>query len=491
MSRLASPVGQASSMDTTDVKAPSSSIKPAVDGASSPFVKPKVGLITGRNWVKNIHAWMVVLPVDAAALSAPALWMTEHAKGFLVMAALSTLLLTGGGRYRARLHVSVLDELPALLGRLLTAGAIVATVFAVRHEQAEVTAFLTTTLVSISLVITGRIATNRLILFARRRRIVAHGTVIIGGGDLAAELATLLKRYPQYGLVTVAFAHDSESSRIRMPDVHVGRVDDLDDIVRDTGADVILVADGELSDSQLLDVLRRPNCARCDLIVVPRLPQFCRHSGVGDHIGSIPMTRIRAPRLSGPAWMVKRTVDIVFSVAALTICAPVLLACAVGVRLETGSGVLFRQERVGRDGKVFVCLKFRSMRPASNDEAATRWSIAHDPRVGRVGTLLRRTGLDELPQLWNILRGDMTLVGPRPERPFFVDRFCEEFPSYRYRHRVPAGLTGLAQVSGLRGDVPICDRTRFDNYYIENWSLWLDVKIILRTFAEVLFARGR
>ena len=111
--------------------------------------------------------------------------------------------------------------------------------------------------------------------------------------------------------------------------------------------------------------------------------------------------------------------------------------------------------------------------------------------MGPLGRFLRRTSLDELPQLWNVLRGDMTLVGPRPERPHFVEQFSEQYARYGGRHRVPAGLTGLAQVSGLRGDTPIADRARFDNYYIENWSLWLDVKVLLRTISEVLFARGR
>jgi lipopolysaccharide/colanic/teichoic acid biosynthesis glycosyltransferase len=153
--------------------------------------------------------------------------------------------------------------------------------------------------------------------------------------------------------------------------------------------------------------------------------------------------------------------------------------------------VIFRQPRVGRDGIVFDCLKLRTMRPADSLEAATSWSIAQDARVGPVGRFLRRTSLDELPQLWNIVRGDMTLVGPRPERPYFVSRFSQEFHRYDHRHRVQAGLTGLAQVSGLRGDTSIADRARFDNYYIENWSLWLDVKILLRTVGEVIFARGR
>jgi lipopolysaccharide/colanic/teichoic acid biosynthesis glycosyltransferase len=188
---------------------------------------------------------------------------------------------------------------------------------------------------------------------------------------------------------------------------------------------------------------------------------------------------------------VKRCFDVLMAGTALVLVSPLLAACALAVRLEGGPGVIFRQPRVGRDGVVFDCLKLRSMRPADPNEAATSWSIASDNRVGPVGRILRRTSLDELPQLWNIVRGDMTLVGPRPERPYFVSRFSKQFHRYDHRHRVQAGLTGLAQVSGLRGDTSIADRARFDNYYIENWSLWLDVKILLRTVGEVLFARGR
>ena len=168
-----------------------------------------------------------------------------------------------------------------------------------------------------------------------------------------------------------------------------------------------------------------------------------------------------------------------------------LAVFAVLVRIEGGPGVIFRQQRVGRHGVLFSCLKLRSMRPVDGLESATNWSVADDRRVGPVGAFLRRTSIAELPQLWNIVRGDMTLVGPRPERPHFVDKFSSEYDRYSHRHRVQAGLTGLAQVSGLRGNTSIADRARYDNYYIEHWSLWLDIKIVIRTFAEVMFARGR
>jgi exopolysaccharide biosynthesis polyprenyl glycosylphosphotransferase len=254
---------------------------------------------------------------------------------------------------------------------------------------------------------------------------------------------------------------------------------------------VLLVSDGEVREDVLIDAVRTPTCAPCDLLVVPRLHHFHTQTGLADHIGSIPIMRIRTPSLHGPMHVVKRGFDIGVAGLVLMLVSPVLAVCALGVRFEGGPGVIFRQPRVGRDGVLFDCLKLRSMRPVNTEESATNWSIATDNRVGPVGRVLRRSSLDELPQLWNIIRGDMTLVGPRPERPHFVSRFSAEYYRYEHRHRMRAGLTGLAQVSGLRGDTSIADRARFDNYYIENWSLWLDIKILLRTFGEVLFARGR
>ncbi|WP_324275661.1 sugar transferase [Blastococcus brunescens] len=144
--------------------------------------------------------------------------------------------------------------------------------------------------------------------------------------------------------------------------------------------------------------------------------------------------------------------------------------CALASRWETGSA-LFRQTRIGLDGRPFTLLKFCSLKPAESEDT-TMWNIGADLRVGPVGRWLRRLSLDELPQLWNVLRGDMSLVGPRPERPFFVDEFTRQFPWYRARHRVPVGLTGWAQIHGLRGDTSIADRAHFDNFYIENWSMW-------------------
>jgi exopolysaccharide biosynthesis polyprenyl glycosylphosphotransferase len=321
--------------------------------------------------------------------------------------------------------------------------------------------------------------------------VTAHPTVLIGGGGLAAELTEILRNHPCYGLSVVGFVDDGSDCSAELVTPQLGGLTDLEQVVSTTGADVLLIANGDFSERDLLDVVRAPECLPCDLLVVPRMHHFHTQTGVADHIGSIPVMRISAPNLSGPAWAIKRAFDILVAGILLILVLPVLAVCALAVRMEGGPDVIFRQARVGWNGQLFECLKLRSLRPVDNSEATTNWSIADDKRVGQVGRILRRASLDELPQLWNILRGDMTLVGPRPERPHFVERFSAQYDRYAHRHRVQVGLTGLAQVSGLRGDTSIADRTRYDNYYIENWSLWLDVKIIIRTFFEVLFVRGR
>jgi lipopolysaccharide/colanic/teichoic acid biosynthesis glycosyltransferase len=211
------------------------------------------------------------------------------------------------------------------------------------------------------------------------------------------------------------------------------------------------------------------------------------------HLWGFACHRLEPPDARRAAWCGragKRALDVTVAATALLLATPVLAACAAAVRLADGPGVIFRQERVGQDGHRFTILKFRTLRPADEREAATRWTIAQDRRMSGIGRLLRRTSLDELPQLWNVLRGDMSLVGPRPERPHFVERFSKAYPGYAERHRVPVGLTGLAQISGLRGDTSIEDRTRFDNHYIDTWSLWQDVRIMLRTTAACFRLRG-
>ncbi len=444
---------------------------------------------------------MIVLPVDAVALMSPVVAAPGYVAAFLLMTVLSLWLCFSGGRHRAKLHLSVLDELPYLLVRLLAVIAVVGAALSLQDHRVDAlvavpptdvgTDFLRLAVPAVAFFVLGRFASTAIVLWARRRLLIARRTVIVGGGVTAAELATLLRRYPRYGLEVVGFVDDGARCQASSVARHLGAVSSLGPLVAVYGAEVLIVADGSVDEDELQAIVRTPACGSCDLLVVPRMHAFQTRVGETDHIGSISIMRIRKVYLSGPAWTAKRVIGVLLALLGLVLLSPVLAACALAVRIDGGPGVIFHQQRVGRDGRLFDCLKLRSMRPATSRESATQWSIAQDDRVSPLGRFLRRSSLDELPQLWNVLRGDMALVGPRPERPHFVEQFSEQYGCYSQRHRVRVGLTGLAQVSGLRGDTPIDDRARFDNYYIENWSIWLDAKVLLRTVGEVLRGGGR
>ncbi|MFC4065147.1 sugar transferase [Actinoplanes subglobosus] len=444
-----------------------------------------------------LRGWMLVAPVDAAALAAPMLLTLQYWRGTLTMVVVTIAFFALGGLYRARRYVSILDELPTICGRLLASSAVVAIIAAMRHDSVGyVEGFMRSVALSAGLVIVGRTLTRTAIIVARRRRWVEHNAIIIGSGPIALELARLLRRHPQYGL-RFAGCIDTvpvEGALVK-PAVAalLGGLDSLDRSIELVDCDVLIVADSASPDDAVLAVLGTPAGISRDVWIVPRLWGAGLEGDVPDHIGAIPLLHMRHNAFGGPRWAVKRGSDIALSATALILLSPILLLCAIAVWLEGRgrSGIFFKQERVGHYGRPFNVIKFRSMMPRDENDSQTTWSIAGDSRVGPIGRFLRRTSADELPQLWNILRGDMTIVGPRPERPYFVDRFSAEHPEYAMRHRVPVGLTGLAQVNGLRGDTPISDRARFDNFYIQHWSLWLDVKVILRTISEVLRGGGR
>lgn len=453
---------------------------------SPPAAPPQARDTRFRRLLSRIRAWMVVPFVDAVATLVPALWRPDFLVELLFLAAAVVTISNVHGRFRARLHLSVLDEIPGILSKLLVATALVAGGVAVAGGSTR--GFLFTALFSVAIVLAGRVLTTSLVLWGRRSGITEHPTILIGSGALTEQVASVLNRDRRYGLRVVGSVDDVLDGADQP--CWLGGLDRLDGLVEEHKVTVILVVRGAFKEVGLLDLVRTDTVAHCDLLVVPRLHEFHTQAGLVDHIDAIPVMRIRNPSLRGPSAAIKRGFDILAGGLAILVLSPLFVACALAVRLEGGPGVIFRQQRVGRDGQPFECLKFRSMRPATDEESATRWNVRHDDRVGPVGRVLRKTSLDELPQLFNIFRGDMTLVGPRPERPHFVSKFETEHPRYVHRHRVRSGLTGLAQVSGLRGDTSIAARSRYDNYYIENWSLWLDVKILARTVREVLMARG-
>ena len=396
------------------------------------------------------------------------------------------------GAYRPRLYLSILDDLPTLVRRSLLAIALVGVVVGRLRGGYAVNSFVLVALAGLVGHLAARAVAYALIRWARTSRRVAYRTLVVGGGEFSHRIVASLEEHPGYGLNVLGYVDTQPSPIVEGPAgwVQLGHVDDLLMVVRRLQIEVLVVGYGQARDLDTAAVLRDPHGPQPTVLVVPRLFEVGGRWAMQDRIGAIPVIRLRPAQFGGVKWRLKRAFDVVTAGAAAVVLSPVLAAVALAVRWEGGPGVIFRQLRVGRDGELFEVLKFRSMRPADPGEGDVQWSIAQDDRVGPVGRFIRRTSLDELPQLFNILRGDMTVVGPRPERPHFVEQFSGEHRHYPHRHRMPVGLTGLAQVSGLRGDTSIDERARYDNYYIENWTLWLDIKVVLRTVFQVLGARG-
>jgi exopolysaccharide biosynthesis polyprenyl glycosylphosphotransferase len=229
------------------------------------------------------------------------------------------------------------------------------------------------------------------------------------------------------------------------------------------------------------------------IALVPRLYEKTTTRLAVEHIGGLPLLSARTADPKGVQFAVKYAVDRLAAALALLLIAPVLAAAALAVYLSMGRPIFFRQTRVGRDGETFDILKFRSMKQPSREatsapvlaDGSAPGGVEGEDRRTRVGTFLRKSSIDELPQLFNVLKGEMSLVGPRPERPEFVDTFTRSVYRYGDRHRVKSGITGWSQVNGLRGKTSIADRAEWDNYYIENFSLWLDLKVVLLTLLAV------
>jgi exopolysaccharide biosynthesis polyprenyl glycosylphosphotransferase len=395
------------------------------------------------------------------------------------------------GLYRSRLNLSLLDDLPYITGAMVVAWAFKVALFGLVPGIAPPPRQILHVLVLFAAVLLFRGTAYRMVCLARCRGLVRHRTVIVGAGQVGLRIScTLLER--DYGLDPVGFVDSRvpESSLALLPAPLLGGYEELGQVIREHEIRDVVVAFGGARESDLVDILRTCDRLDVEVFVVPRLFELHNANRYTDEIWGVPLIRVRRAVFRSPWWRVKRLVDVAVSALLLVLLAPLLAVCAAAVRYEGGPGIIFRQERVGLDSRPFQVLKFRSLKPVDQTESQTNWNIEHDDRLGPVGRLLRTTSFDELPQLWNILRGDMSLVGPRPERPHFVNQFSRHIPRYTSRHRVPAGLTGWAQVHGLRGDTSVEDRARFDNYYIENWSPWLDAKILVKTVGQVVLRKG-
>lgn len=428
---------------------------------------------------------MLVAADVAAVLTAALLYELP----VLAIGALALVLLvcrSNARVYRRRLNLSYADDFPRSAISVAAAFGLSLAIFLTLNETGpKDTDVLYVVLAFVGLSELMRIAVFTSCGLARRHLGRGDRTVIVGTGPVGIDLLRNMLDHPEFGLRPVGF---TDLGSIRRPgDLPAAWLPgDLAEVIVEHRIGTVVLADPGTDPTDTVDATITANRLGCSILILPRMHELYRDAPDVERLRGYPLVRLVRDPTRRVSWLLKRTLDIVGAGAATLLLAPVIAACALAVLLESGRPLLFVQERVGLDGRQFRIYKLRSMKAVDVHEANARWTIAGDPRVGPIGRFLRRTSLDELPQLWNILRGEMSLVGPRPERPGFVVEFSAAHEGYWARHRVPAGLTGLAQVSGLRGNTSIADRARYDNYYIANWSLWLDLKIVLLTLRELL-----
>jgi exopolysaccharide biosynthesis polyprenyl glycosylphosphotransferase len=387
-----------------------------------------------------------------------------------------------------RLTVSVLNDIGTLVRRVWLAYAFASAV-SLLVGLGDQHALLAVSLPAAPLFIAGR-SLSHAAERSFRRRGTKSSTLVVGAGDIARRLITTLNDHPEYGLRVVGAVDDGPRfSEQELGAPLLGGLPLVPRLVRANDVDVVIVAFSAAKQEGTLDVIRTAMASGARVWVIPRFFELGYATGEGvDHLWGLPVVKLQPPARSRPEWLLKRAMDFTLSAVALVASAPLMALIALVTYVDSGRPIFFRQVRVGLDARLFKMLKFRTMTPRDDERFDVR---ANHLEVTRVGRALRSTGLDELPQLVNVLRGEMSLVGPRPERPYFVRKFGELFPNYDARHRLPAGITGWAQVHDLRGELTdglIEQRAVFDNFYIENWSLAQDIKILLRTVTT--FFRG-
>jgi exopolysaccharide biosynthesis polyprenyl glycosylphosphotransferase len=413
----------------------------------------------------------------------------------LLFPPLVMLLLLARGMYERRLRPTILDGVVPIAGSISVAvmAVVVVEAYMVSSQfQPSVTAHLwAVAMLSVGGARAALLGSQRL---ARTRGLDGRPTLIVGAGAVGTRLARRLEEQREYGLTPVGFLDADPLETHEVAGVPVlGSPDDLDWIAQLTGAEHVVIAFSSEPDERLVDLVRRCEALGLEVSLVPRLFESLNHRATYEPLGGTPLVGLRSVQPNGWQFAVKHAFDRFAAALLLLFFSPLMVAIALAVRLSSPGPVIFRQRRVGRDGTVFDLYKFRSMRmPAPGgdgfrpDADSAPGGVEGNDRRTVIGRLLRRTSLDELPQLFNVLRGAMSLVGPRPERPEFVELFETDIRRYGDRHRVKSGVTGWAQVHGLRGQTSLSDRVEWDNYYIEHWTLGLDVKILALTVLAML-----
>ena len=418
--------------------------------------------------------------------------LIEYIAGSLVVIPVWLFLFNRRGMHKARRNVYFSDEFFAIV-RLVFIGMLVVMAGAFFYRT-----------FSYSRLVFGLLGINAVVFISMGRYVVmkfeqwwyrtghdVERVILVGTNSTAQRVYETISDNPGLGYVIEGYFSLNGAGQMQNTSAKfIGPVVDVPTYAADHATDIILVALDSKDHPVLFDLVRRCEGLNTEIMMVPDLLEMMTSQVRIKDVEGIPFIRIKTTPMSAWNQILKRTFDLVVAFVVLILVSPVFLLLAALVKLTSPGPVLYLQERVGLDGNPFQVMKFRSMKIGAETTTGPIWAKKADPRTTGLGRFMRRFSLDELPQLFNVLKGEMSLVGPRPERPHFVEQFKKDVPKYLDRHRVKTGMTGWAQVNGLRGaDATIEERTKFDVYYVENWSLVFDLKIILKTIRAVLFGK--
>lgn len=363
------------------------------------------------------------------------------------------------------------------------------TVFEVEYSR---TVILYAWVLTIILLTLGRWLHRAVRGHLQRQGIGLEKLLVVGTGDVAAAVIGKVHSSPRSGYELVGLVGGNDDGNNRPTEVLgvplVGHSDDLEKLVEEYDVDEVVIARAEASREELLSLIGRCQRGKVSIKVFADVFEIMTGEVSVDDLGGLPLLTVRDVALRGWRLSLKRALDVFGSGVGLVLLSPLILLIAAVIKIDSRGAVFFVQERVGLDGRPFWMFKLRSMQADAGRRG--KWTVKDDPRRTRLGRFIRRFSIDELPQLINVLLGDMSLVGPRPEQPELVEWFQERIPRYMERHREKAGITGWAQINGLRGDTSVEERTKYDLWYVEHWSLWMDIRIILRTVFHVLAGRA-
>ncbi len=418
--------------------------------------------------------------------------LVAYVEGSLVVIPAWLFLFKSRGMYQARRNVYFSDEFFAIvrvvfIGMLL----VMAGAFFYREFSYSRMVFGLLGISGVVFISTGRFVVLKVEQWWYRKGNDIKHVVIVGTNETARRVFEAIADHPSLGYVVLGYfsAIGRQGAMMKTKARYHGIASAVPSFVRSHQVEVVLVALTYKEHPQLYELVRDCEGLNAEIMMVPDMVELMTSRVRIKDIEGIPFIRIKDVPLSTWNQIIKRSFDVAFSTLVLLLVSPLFVIIPLLIKLDSHGPVFFSQERVGVDEKSFKVLKFRTMRVHAERGTGPVRALKNDPRATTLGRFLRRFSLDELPQLINVLMGDMSIVGPRPERPHFVEQFKKAVPKYLDRHRVKTGMTGWAQVNGLRGDAPIQERTKYDIYYIENWSLVFDLKIILKTIRAVLFGK--